>query len=540
MGYTDIPRFSGREGFLKKGVKTMDYAETRFVTDYQPADEARVELTNGRFVDVVKGCFFDPGTRLVIQGSKIMAIKGPSDQEGGIKPDFTLDCQGKTVLPGLFNTHCHLTSTSPTLLPDIKDIRLFKTHSDRQVEKNMTECLIHGITTLRDAYAEDLRRTRQLQERIAKGEIPGPRFLQSIVVGPPGGYLLEKVGTVMKWMRSTLGIPAVDHSLPYSGGVEFPLEASEQQVRDAVDRAIDERGAEVIKIGEQKENMTNFKSTSTIMTSNQLTAIADQARKRGLRSTIHQVSVASFRRAVEAGVSSLAHLPRDGILTQKDIEAFIATGCFSDPTVSVPYDLSFIIPGDPANTDPDLNLLTELRNRVHATWVKEYWIPEFQSGAQKHLDKANSGKMKIFGFIPMTTMFKYYAPAASYGARNIRLLFKNGAKITTSNDGGVPPCTPAMMQHEIDILDLFLNKGTGENLFSGVDALKMATINSAACLGLEKDLGSLEAGKTADLALVNGNPFQDSHLVGSRVSALFKDGRLVINDCGLKMEKTQH
>ena len=165
----------------------------------------------------------------------------------------------------------------------------------------MAECLIHGITTIRDAYAEDLRRTRQLRERISKGEIPGPRFLQSIVVGPPGGYLLEKVGLVMRWMRSALGIASVDHNLDYSGGVEFPVEATEQQVRDAVDRAIDERGAEVIKIGEQKENMTNFKPTSTIMTQNQMNAIADQARKRGLKSTIHQVSVASFRRAVEAG-----------------------------------------------------------------------------------------------------------------------------------------------------------------------------------------------------------------------------------------------
>jgi len=304
-----------------------------------------------------------------------------------------------------------------------------------------------------------------------------------------------------------------------------------------VDRAIDERGAEVIKIGEQKENMTNFKPTSTIMTQIQLNAIADQARKRGLPSTIHQVSIASFRRAVEAGVSSLAHLPRDGVLSQQDVEAFISKGCFSDPTVSVPYDVSFKIPEDPAGDDPDLALLTEFRNRVHSAWVKEYWIPEFQAGAQKHLDKANTGKMKIFGFLPMTTMFKYYSPAAAYGARNIRLLFKNGVKITTSNDGGVPPCTPAMMQHEIDLFDLFLNKATGENLFHGADALKMATINSAACLGLEKQLGSIEAGKTADLAIVDGDPFTDPHIVGSRVAALFKEGRLVINNCGLKAEQ---
>jgi imidazolonepropionase-like amidohydrolase len=515
----------------------MNYPETQFVNGNFFDQEARVELRNGRFIDVLNGCYFDPGHRLIIQGSKILSLSNPADQSEGNKADLAIDCLGKTVFPGLFNTHCHIMITSPTTLPDFKDVKLFKAYSNRQIEKNMAECLIHGITTIRDAYAEDLRRTRQLKERINKGELPGPRFLQSIVVGPPGGYLLEKVGLVMRWMRSALGIPSVDHNLDYSGGVEFPVEATEQQVREAVDRAIDERGAEVIKIGEQKENMTNFKPTSTIMTQNQMNALADQARKRGLKSTIHQVSTASFRRAVKAGVSSLAHLPRDGVLSSEDIQAFVAGDCFSDPTLSVAYDVSYKIKGDPTADNPAMNLLTEFRNRVHSGLVDEYWIDEFKAGAQKHYDKANSGNMKVFGFLPMTTMFKYYAPAVVYGAQNIRLLFQNGARITTSNDGGIPPCTPAMMQHELDLFDLILNKAGGEPIFQGADALKMATINSAVCLGLEDQLGSIEAGKIADLALVDGDPFQDPHVVGSRVAALFKDGRLVINNCGLKVEK---
>ncbi|MBN1663597.1 MAG: amidohydrolase family protein [Deltaproteobacteria bacterium] len=514
----------------------MDYPETQFVKDYGPGKEAKVELKNGRFVDVVNGRFFDAGVGLMIQGSKIIALTGPSAPPGGIKPDFTVDCRGKTVMPGLFNTHCHITITSPTVLPDIKDLKGFKTYGDRQMEKNMAECLIHGVTTIRDAYAEDLRRTRLLKERIAKGEIPGPRFLQSVVVGPPGGYLLEKVGFVARRMRSALGIPSVAHTLPYSGGVEFPIGATEKQVRDAVDRAIDERGAEVIKLGEQKENMTDYKPTSTIMTQEQMDAAADQAGKRGLKSTIHHVSVAAFRKAVQAGVSSLAHLPRDEVLTQQDVDAFIARGCFIDPTLSVPYDVSYKVKGELSFDDPDMNLLTAFRNRVHRTLMEEYWIPEFKAGAQKQYEKANSGKMKVFGFMPMTNMFKYYAPAAVIGPRNIRLLFKNGAKITLSNDGGIPPCTPAMMQQEIDLFDLFLNKAGGATVFAGADAVKIATINSATCLGLEKNLGSIDIGKTADLAVVDGDPFADTHVVGSRVAALFLEGRLVINNCGLTIE----
>ncbi len=141
--------------------------------------------------------------------------------------------------------------------------------------------------------------------------------------------------------------------------------------------------------------------------------------------------------------------------------------------------------------------------------------------------------------MPMKVMFQYYAPVATVGAKNLRLLFENGARITTSNDGGVPPCTLAMMQHEIDLFALSLNQATEESIFSGADAIRMATINGAVCLGLEDRFGSIEAGKIADLVIVDGDPLEDPHVVGSRAAALFMDGRLVINNCGLQVEQAE-
>jgi len=518
----------------------MDFPDTNFVTDYRPGPDDRVELKNGRFVDAAGGRYFDPGVSLVIKGGRIAALPGLAGQPTDIQADFTIDLMGKTVMPGLFNTHCHITPTSPTLLSDIRDVKLFKANTGKQIAKNMAECLIHGITNIRDACTEDLRRARAVKDRISSGEMPGPRILQSVVVGPPGGYLTEKYGWVMKRMRSALGAAPIDHELDYSGVIEFPVNASPERVRDTVDRAIDERGAEVIKTGEQKENMTNFKPDSTIMTLDQLKAIADQARKRGLKSTIHQVSVASFRRAVEAGFSSLAHLPRDGFLTGDDVEAFVSGGLYSDPTVSVAYDVSYKIKGEPSYEDADLKALTEFRREVHEGLVDEYWIPEFKNGAMQHFLRADREKMKIFSLMSMKTMFRYYTPAAVYGPKNLRLLFESGARLTTSNDGGVPPCTLAMMQHEIDLIDLFLNKASGENVFTGADAVRMATVNGAACLGLEDRFGSIEAGKVADLVIVDGDPFTNLHVVGSRAAALFMDGRLVIDNCGLRVQSKEN
>jgi imidazolonepropionase-like amidohydrolase len=510
-----------------------DKADVTFVAEYKPGDDACVELINGRVVDVINGGYLDQGVALIVKGGRIAAMSGLEGPPSDIKPDFVIDLMGKTVLPGLFNTHCHTTLTMPSLLPDIRELKRFKAHARQQIENNMAQCLAHGITYVRDAWAADLRQVRAFRKRIQKNELPGPRIMQAVAVGPAGGYLTENHSWVVKRTRSMMGVPCLDYDSEHSGTVVFPQNASPQQVRDAVDRAVDERGAEVIKIGEQKENTTNFKPDATIMTMDQLTAVADQSKKRNLNSTIHHVSVASFRRALEAGVSSLAHLAGDKPLNADDIDLLVSSNAIIEPTLSVLYDASYQIEGDRACDDPDLTLLTRFRNRVHDPIVKAYWIPEFQAAARSHHHKLTHGKMSLFGMLPMKKMFINFASYCMTGAANFKRLFENGARMTTSNDGGVPPCTPAMMQHEINLFDLFLNHASDKKIFSGGDAVKMATINGAECLGIEKDFGSIEVGKVADLVILDGDPFEDPGVVGSRVAALFKAGRMVINNCDL-------
>ena len=107
--------------------------------------------------------------------------------------------------------------------------------------------------------------------------------------------------------------------------------------------------------------------------------------------------------------------------------------------------------------------------------------------------------------------------------------------MTTGNDNK-PPCTPAMMELELLMFDhLLKGKPDGKQL-SGAEAVKIATINSARSLGLEQEFGTIESGKTADLVILDGDPLEDFRLIGSRVAALFKDGKLVVNNCGLAVE----
>lgn len=512
------------------------YAETNFVDTYEPGNNALVELKNGRLVDVINGRYFPAKTTVIIQNKKIKAMPGLPGEPKGIKPDFTIDLQGKAVFPGIFNTHCHATYTSTTVSPELKDSRLGSKFHQQQMVKNMAECLAHGITHIRDCKVDDLRILRAWKEKISRGETAGPRIYLSVVVSQPNAYFSPKLTLTWRFFCMVLGIPVVEYEKVESGVLVFPPDASERQVRDAVDRAIDERGAEYIKIGEQRENLVNYKPTHTIMTAKQIAALADQARKRGLKSTMHHVTVESFRRGVKAGVSSLAHIPCDADLNESDVKAFIAAKCILEPTLSVQYDVVWRVNGHPTYDHPDVLMITEYRDKTIAGLAEEFFVPELGDSVLRSYQRVSHGIMKSLG-MNNSALYRYYAPAGVHGVYNLRLMFEKHAQMGCGNDGGIPPCTPAAIKYELGMIDLVLNSGRKAKRFTGADALRLSTIGSAEAMRLEKEFGSIQTGKTADLAIVDGDPLADWQIVGNRVAALFYDGKLNINNCGLIVKK---
>ncbi|MFZ9718485.1 MAG: amidohydrolase family protein, partial [Chitinophagaceae bacterium] len=60
---------------------------------------------------------------------------------------------------------------------------------------------------------------------------------------------------------------------------------------------------------------------------------------------------------------------------------------------------------------------------------------------------------------------------------------------------------------------------------SNLQALQVATIHGATAIGLDKDLGSLEAGKLADMVIMDENPLQNIRNTNS-IRYVMKDGRL--------------
>ena len=484
--------------------------------------EDKVKLINARIADVENGCYFVPEVSLLLQNGKIIAMPGLNG-EPEIPPDAVIDLHGMTVIPGLFNTHCHL-----QFLPKGEI-------GEKQIAKNFSDCIDRGVTNVRDTLCYDLQENRIWMEKINRGEIPGPRIHQAVHVSPLGGTYAPRRNPINRFSFSMIGMNMIDYKKKTSGVVAFRPQASSQEVRDAVDRAVDERGAASIKFCDQPEHFMTYKPGAKVMSYNQLEAAIDQSIRRGMPTTLHNVTAAGFRQGIKAGVTSLAHLPFDSELVEEDASLLLHSQTHIEPTLSVGYFMSYNLKRSPLSNNPEIERLQHFREQSYREIVEETWLPELQASRLGLHTSLSQGELKIFGILDITAAFSYYAKMIPTGGQSMQLLVKHGAgsRMGCGNDAGAANCSAAAIRHELSMFDFILNREE-KPVFTAADALRTATIQSARSMGIQADYGSIKPGKTADLAVLDGDPFQDYQLIGKPVQALFMDGKLVTNRCGLE------
>lgn len=120
-------------------------------------------------------------------------------------------------------------------------------------------------------------------------------------------------------------------------------------------------------------------------------------------------------------------------------------------------------------------------------------------------------------------------------------LMNKGATVCLGNDGGL------LDMFEIMRIASLVHKGVKRDpsVITANQALEMATINGAKSLGLQKDIGSLEAGKKADLIVLspkfpapinpeNVVPYIVNYAVGNDVDTVMVNGHIVVDKKELK------
>lgn len=104
---------------------------------------------------------------------------------------------------------------------------------------------------------------------------------------------------------------------------------------------------------------------------------------------------------------------------------------------------------------------------------------------------------------------------------SVKKAYEKGIQIALGTDAGTPFNYHSNTTYEMELLAR-LN-------ISNMDILKMATINSARCVGVEKDYGSIEVGKQADLVCLNENPLENISNV-RKINKVIQSGKIVIDN----------
>jgi len=187
-----------------------------------------------------------------------------------------------------------------------------------------------------------------------------------------------------------------------------------------------------------------------------LRAIVDESKKVNVWVQIHAVSPQAMMAAVDAGVIKLVHTPHFGWLAQEDAQRVASAGVKQLSTIGFGVPVFGVFAND-----------NKPRFRDGKPWPEAI------------LDGEGRGR------------------EAGYKAVNARTSWDAGVVYGYGTDTNYQP--KAGLEHELKSLNL---------MFSMQDIIKLMGPNTASYIEMSDQLGTLEAGKLADIVVLDGNPLE--------------------------------
>jgi imidazolonepropionase-like amidohydrolase len=264
----------------------------------------------GRLIDVTAGKLLT-GQVIVIADERIREV-GPA---GSVKvPDGAriVDLSDSTVLPGLIDTHTHITGDPTT--PPYHSYGISLPRAALKGAANARVTLAAGITTIRNVGADGFTDVA-LRDAINDGDVPGPRmFVSGPALGITGGHCDDNL-LAPEFKYESEGV---------ANGVDG--------VRLAVRRNV-KYGVDLIKYcgtgGVFSKGDTPGGQQYTV---EEVTALIDEAHMHGRRVAVHAHGASGIKVAIRAGVDTVEHaslIDDEGIALAKKNGTFLSMDIYN-------------------------------------------------------------------------------------------------------------------------------------------------------------------------------------------------------------------
>jgi len=231
-----------------------------------------------------------------LRGGYELLVEGDSVKELSEKPikaekADVVDCGGRTMMPGLIDSHVHVT-LSEVNFRYLEAIPL--TLMTARTARLMLGMLNRGFTSVRDTGGADWG----IKTGVEEGHIPGPRlYIAGAAIGPTGGHSDPRRRT--DWGARCHCCDAMRFGLRQSDGVPEVLKSVREQMR---------QGADHIKIMMSGGVASPYDPLDSLQFSPaEVTAAVEEAKAFGRYVCAHAYSPEAMTRAADCGVRVIEH-----------------------------------------------------------------------------------------------------------------------------------------------------------------------------------------------------------------------------------------